>query len=282
MEESLKGRNLAGIIPITGREDKLNLPWSDCLQPLCDGVLAIERSVYECATIGCDSIWIICNDDTAPLIKKRLGDYVVNPEIYESWHFKRMPDLRIEYIPIYYVPVLQKDRNRKDTLGWSILHGALTAYIVHSKISKWVVPSSYFVSFPYGIYNMKSLKSVRGEIRAGNRIYGEFEGKTARDNMYLPFSFTPEDWLEFRRQLNENNTGGDKSLPIEERWSAKHFTLDKIFKHDTIDIDKKVEIKDFYTLDSWDELKEFYKSNIRIHKMSKNMNKPHFIRKEDR
>ena len=190
--------------------------------------------------------------------------------------------MRIEYIPIYYVPVLQKDRNRKDTLGWSILHGALTAYIVHSKISKWVVPSSYFVSFPYGIYNMKSLKSVRGEIRAGNRIYGEFEGKTVRDNMYLPFSFTPEDWLEFRRQLNENNTGGDKSLPIEERWSAKHFTLDKIFKHDTIDIDKKVEIKDFYTLDSWDELKEFYKSNMRIHKMSKNMNKPHFIRKEDR
>tara|TARA_A100000164_G_C21729827_1_gene687028 strand:- start:315 stop:896 length:582 start_codon:yes stop_codon:yes gene_type:complete len=193
-----------------------------------------------------------------------------------------MPDLRIEYIPIYYVPVLQKDRNRKDTLGWSILHGALTAYIVHSKISKWVVPNNYFVSFPYGIYNMKSLKSVRGEIRAGNRIYGEFEGKTVRDNMYLPFSFTPEDWLHFRRQLNENNTGGDKSLPIEERWSAKHFTLDKIFKHDTIDIDKKVEIKDFYTLDSWDELKEFYKSNMKIHKMSKNMNKPHFVRKEDR
>ena len=47
-------------------------------------------------------------------------------------------------------------------------------------------------------------------------------------------------------------------------------------------IRSKVEIKDFHTLDSWDELKEFYKSNMRIHKMSKNMNKPHFIRKEDR
>ena len=31
-----------------------------------------------------------------------------------------------------------------------------------------------------------------------------------------------------------------------------------------------------------EQLKAFYKSNIRIHKMSKNMNKPHFIRKEDR
>ena len=282
MEESLKGRTLAGIIPISGREDRLSLPWSDCLQPIAEDILAVERSVHECAQVGCDSIWIICNDQSAPLIKNRLGDYIVNPKIYEDWKYKRIPDGQIKHIPIFYTPVLQQHRKRTDTIGWSILHGALTAFIVSSKISKWVRPSCYYVSFPYGIYNVKSMNSYRGDIRAGKRVYGEFEGKTVRDNMYLPFSFTPEDWLEFRRQLNENNTGGDKSLPIEERWSAKHFTLDKIFKHDTIDIDKKVEIKDFYTLDSWDELKEFYKSDMKIHKMSKNMNKPYFIRKEDR
>jgi hypothetical protein len=274
MEPSLKGRNLVGIIPITGREDKLNLPWSDCLQPLADGVLAIERSVHECAQIGCDSIWIICNDNSAPLIKKRLGDYVVNPYIYENWKYKRMPDGQINHIPIFYTPVLQKHRNRTDTLGWSVLHGALTSFVVANKISKWVVPSCYYVSFPYGIYNVKSMNKVRGEIRAGKKVYGEYNGKTVRDGLYLPFSFTPEDWLLFRRQLNENNTGGDKSLPIQERWSAKHFTLDKIFNHDKIDIDKKVEIKSYHTLDSWEELKSFYESETKIHKMSKKMNKP--------
>ena len=119
------------------------------------------------------------------------------------------------------------------------------------------------------------MNKVRGEIRAGNKIYGEYSGKTVRDGLYLPFSFTPEDWLLFRRQLNENNTGGDKNLPIHERWSAKHFTLDKIFKHDTISIDKKVTIENYHALDSWDELRDFYKSDTKIHKMSKNMNKPY-------
>ena len=275
MEEPLKGRNLVGIIPVSGRKDKLNLPWPDCLQPISDGVLAIERSVHECAQVGCDSIWIVCNDDTAPLIKTRLGDYVADPSIYESWRYKRNPDGQINYIPIFYTPVLQKHRNRTDALGWSVLHGALTAYIVHSKISKWVVPSCYYVSFPYGIYSVKSMNKARGEIRAGKKIYGECKGKTVRDGLYLPFSFTPEDWLLFRRQLNENNTGGDKNLPIHERWSAKNFTLDKIFKHDNISIDKKITIGNYHALDSWDELRDFYKSDTKIHKMSKNMNKPH-------
>lgn len=278
MESSIKGRNLAGIIPISGREDKLNLPWPDCLHPIAEDVLAVERSVHECAQVGCDSIWIICNDDTAPLVKKRLGDYVANPKIYEDWKYKKFPDGQVKHIPIFYTPVLQKHRNRTDTVGWSVLHGALTSFIVSSKISKWVVPSSYYVSFPYGIYNLKSMNSFRGEIRGGKKIYGSFEGKTVRDGLYLPFSFTPEDWLLFRRQLNEANTGGNKNLSIEERWSARNFTLDKIFKHDKISIDNKVEIRAYHALDSWEELREFYKSDVKIHKMSKNMNKPHFMK----
>jgi hypothetical protein len=272
--------NLAGIIPLAGREDKLNLPLPDYMQPLGDGITALEKSVYECARVGCKTIWIICNDDTLPIVKKRLGDYVMDPIIYDTWSFKRIPNLSKTYIPIYYTPVLQKDRNRKDTLGWSVLHGALTAFIVSSKISRWVAPTSYFVSFPYGINHPKTMKQARGDIRSGKRVYAEYEGKTVRDGLYLPFSFTPEDWLEFRRQINENNTGGNKDLPIEERWSAKHFTLDKIFKHDNIEIEKTVNIPQYFTLDSWDELREYYRSDLYIRKMTKTMSKPFFLRKD--
>ena len=201
----------------------------------------------------------------------------MNPNIYDDWDFKRLPHLSKEYIPVFYSPVLQKDRNRKDTLGWSVLHGALTSFIVSKKISKWVAPTSYYVSFPYGIYHPKTLKSVRADIRAGKRVYGSFEGKTVRDNLYLPFSFTPEDWLEFRRGINEKNTGGNKEIPLAERWSAKNFTLDKIFNHDKITVDKKFEIQEYYNLDSWEELRRFYRSDLKLRKMPKTMNKPYHV-----
>jgi len=204
MQPAPKSRILAGIIPITGRENTLGLPWDDCLQPLSYEVTALERSVYECAVMNCDSIWIICNDDTAPLIKKRIGDYVLNPNIYD----------------------------------------------------------------------VRALKSARADIRSGKSYYGSYQGKTVRDNLYLPFSFTPEDWLELRRGVNEKNTGGSRDLSIEERWSAKNFTLDKIFNNDRIDIDKKIEIEEYYTLDSWAELREYYKSDLIIKKMPKSMAKP--------
>ena len=277
MDKGPKGRNLAGIIPITGREDVLGLPWADCMQPLADGITALERSVYECAVMKCNSIWIICNDDIAPLIKKRIGDYVMDPSIYADWDFKRMPHMMKQYIPVFYTPVLQKDRNRRDTLGWSVLHGALTAFIVSKKISQWVAPTSYYVTFPYGIYDIRATKPLRATIRSGKSCYASHQGETVRDNLYLPFSFTPEDWLHFRRGVNEANTGGDKSLSLEERWSAKNFSLDKIFKNDNIDIDEQIEIEEYYNLDSWDNLREFYKSDLKIRKMPKTMNKPYHV-----
>ena len=102
MDTPHTNKNLVGIVPIAGRDDKLNLPWPDCLQPLTDGLLAIERSVYECAYVGCKSIWVVCNDSVAPLIKKRMGDYIVDPIIYDSWNYKRIPDMSKQYIPIFY------------------------------------------------------------------------------------------------------------------------------------------------------------------------------------
>ncbi len=275
-----KNRNLVGIIPISGREEKLNLPWPDCLQPIGEELLAIERSVYECALMSCNSIWIICNDDCSPVIRKRIGDYVLNPKIFDSWNYKKTPNDSKEYIPIFYTPVLQKDRNRRDTLGWSILHGALTSFIVSSKISKWCLPSNYFVSFPYGLYDPRLIKDYREDVRSGKRCYGVYQGKTVRDNMYLPFSFLPEDWIILKKSLEDMNSGGSRNLPLSERWSARNFTLDKIFKNDNIEIEKEMKVQEYYDLDSWQQLREFYSSNLVLKSIPKSVAKPHFINLE--
>ena len=36
----------------------------------------MQKSVHECALAGCNTIWIICNDDIQPLIKSVVGDQI--------------------------------------------------------------------------------------------------------------------------------------------------------------------------------------------------------------
>ena len=255
------GRNLAGIIPISGWQHSFDFPWPDYLFPLREGLLALERSVYECAYAGCDSIWIVCNDDIAPLAKQRVGDYVMSPRYFEEKDFVKRKDYHEKWIPVYYTPVPQKDRDRRDSLGWSVLHGALTSFIVSDKMSRWVCPTKYYVSFPYGIYSPSEIVKYRSIIRGPDSFFLSYNGETARDGLYLGFTFFPEDWPKFKWNIKNNCTGGDKSIPFQERWSSKNFTLDKIFKLGTIVVDKTLELSEYYDLETWDSVKKYYSSD---------------------
>ena len=244
MHTAPKGRNLVGIVPISGKCSKFSFPWPDYLQPLREGLLALERSIYECAYAGCDSIWIVANDDVSPLVKSRIGDYVMNPRYFEEKDFVNHKHLHENWIPIYYTAVSQKDRDRRDSLGWSVLHGALTCFITSGKMSRWVSPTKYFVSFPWGLYNPEVVKRYKSEIRGPESFFLSHKGETVRDGKFLGFTFFPEDWILLKKNIKLNCTGGDKSVPVQERWSSRNFTLDKIFNLDIIAIDKKIEIID--------------------------------------
>jgi len=251
--------NLAGIIPISGREDKLGLVLPDCCQPLGYDYMAIERSVLECAYAGCNTIWIVCNDNTAPIIKKKIGDYIIDPSCYESRHYVRFLKENLKYIPVFYTPVHPKDRDKRDSLGWSAMYGALVSYSVSHKISSWVAPKKYFISFPYGIYDPYLARKHKKEINSQKEnFYFSYNNFTVRDNKYLGFTLFPEEWKKNRDFTRNQCTGADKSIPFRERWSSKNFTLDKIFNNDIILIDKKVEVESYYSLDSWDSLREYY------------------------
>ena len=232
MQSAPQGRNLAGIVPLSGWKSSFDFPWPDYLHPLREGFLAVERSIYECALAGCDSIWVVCNDDLAPLVKKRIGDYVMSPRFFEEKDYVKRKDYHEKWIPIYYTPIAQKDRDRRDSLGWSILHGALTAFIISDKMSKWVRPTKYYVSFPYGIYKIKEIRKHRDLIRGPESFYICHDGKTVRQNKYLGFTFFPEDWAKIKWNIKNHCTGGDKTIPPSERWSSRNFTLDKIFNND--------------------------------------------------
>ena len=280
MDSALHGRNVAGIIPLSGWKNTFDFPWPDYLQPLREGFLAVERSVYECAYAGCDSIWIVCNDDVAPLVKQRIGDYVMSPRYFEEKDFVKRKDYHEKWIPVYYTPISQKDRDRRDSLGWSILHGALTSFMISDKMSRWVTPTKYFVSFPYGIYHPGFIRDHRDSIRGPNSFFLSHEGETVRDNKYLAFTFFPEDWPKFKWNIKDQCTGGDKSIPFQERWSSRHFSLDKIFSLGVISMDKVEEVEEYYDLESWQSLQKYYASEMKIPRPTKGFMKPYVFKKE--
>ena len=74
--------NLAGIVPVAGQPLDFEMPWHDCMMPVGQNFLAVEKAVLDCAVAGCDTIWLVCPKDIQPLIRYRLGDWIMDPIKY--------------------------------------------------------------------------------------------------------------------------------------------------------------------------------------------------------
>jgi len=266
-KEIITSFHLAGIIPVAGQPLDFNFPWHDSLIPISKNFLAVEYAVLECATAGCETIWIICHDDMQPLIRHRVGEWIEDP-VNLGRRDRFSQEVRRQ-IPIYYVPIHPKDRGKRDAIGWSVLYGALSAYSIAKKISRWVIPDRYYISFPYGIFPLDQIRESRKSISNKNNFYTSCEGKTIKDGHYLSFTFSGEDFKRFRRELREEATtiyvkGTREKLPIEKRYSARHFSLDKIFKSAIIgDTDAVVELDWFYNIGCWNDYCNFLGSEHR-------------------
>tara|TARA_B100000131_G_scaffold295072_1_gene311744 strand:+ start:2171 stop:3064 length:894 start_codon:yes stop_codon:yes gene_type:complete len=250
--------HLAGIVPIAGQSLDYDMPWHDALMPIAPGYTALQHAVMECAYAGCETIWIVCHYDTQPLVRKVVGDCVQDP----VWYYRKQdtyPSESRKLIPIYYVPIHPKDRDKRDCLSWSVLYGANTAYWVSGKLSKWVIPDKYYVSFPYGIYDNNELREHRKIISSKEDFVLSHGGKTVSDGLYLGFTFTGEQFKQMRANLRSEGTGiripgegmAGKLLPVEERWSARFFSLDKVFDSAIISNNGSCEIEDYFGIDSW-------------------------------
>tara|TARA_B100001250_G_C19803776_1_gene792335 strand:+ start:1654 stop:2565 length:912 start_codon:yes stop_codon:yes gene_type:complete len=262
--------HLAGIIPIAGQASNINLGLPNCMAPVGENYTALELAVVQCAYAGCETIWIVCNDDTAPIIKHRLGDYVEDP----VWRHRGMSPYPSEHrieIPIFYVPIHPNDRDKRDCHGWSVLHGALTAYHVSRQMSKWVVPDRYFVAFSTGIYDPTVLRSYRKEISSTTGFYLATNGETIQEGHPISFTFDAEDFKRFRRDVRQKGTGGwyapkegekypSKRLPIEKRYSARHFSLDIVFGSAIMEGANKVEAPWFHPISDWEHYRKFLAS----------------------
>ena len=271
----LTSPHIAGIIPVAGQKLDYNFPWHDCLQPVASNFLAIEHAVVECAYAGCRTIWIVCHDDMQPLIRHRLGDYIQDPQKVVRARYQSRPSANRREISIFYVPIHPNDRFKRDCLSWSVIYGIYTAKKMCHALSKWLAPRRYFVTFPYGLYPITDIKANRSRIVSNQNVFFSHKDKTIIDDEYLPFTLCFEQAERFRKAIKKKGTGlyrkatgqtshqfGIERLPIEERYSARFFSLSDVFDFD-IKKDEKIEVEWYFNIDNWDNLCEYLGSEER-------------------
>lgn len=267
VNKSLNSFHLAGIVPVAGKELEFELPWHPSLNALDKDYLAIQRSVYECVLAGCETVWVVCHFDTQPLIKKSVGEWIVDPVSSADAFYSKDSERRI---PIYYVPIHPKDRERRDCLGWSVLYGALSAYWISRKMSKWVIPDMYYASMPYGVYPVEFLREHRTNISSRKKFSLYYEDKNIKDGLPLGFTFDGEDFKKCRNFVRQEGTSlfdsDGNRLSMKERYSARHFPLDKVFKCVMMDNVNRVEVPWFYDISTWNGYQQYIASGNQLKK----------------
>jgi hypothetical protein len=245
-----KIRHLAGIVPVAGQPLDFNLPWNDCLMPIAPNYLAVERAVFQCVLAGCETIWVVGHVGSQPLIRKRVGDLIVDP-VYLQYY---KPYEKLKEVSIYYVPIHPKDRAKRDCLGWSVLYGADIAFRTSLFISKWITPERFFCSFPYGIVPDESLRENRKIISGKDKIIYSHNSKTVKDNLHLPFTFEAEDFFRCRDIVKHKQA---------EEWgnkSARFYDLATVFKGLDADASQMIELPWFHDISSWEGYRNYLSS----------------------
>mgnify|MGYP003136829685 CR=1 FL=1 len=278
--------HMAGIVPVANiKTDHVN-PLAEVLLPIDNGFSAIQKSVYECALAGCSTIWIVANDDMAPIIRHTVGDWIYDPVYYNR--MSKFPSQERKEIPIYYVPIHPKDRDRRDSYGWSVLCGQLTAWHTANKISNWLTPDKYYVSFPLSLFDFSVIRENRKLIRdKKNNFFFIFNNKSIKNDLPLSFTMFGEDFKKCRRHINQkttreflpplpNQSFPSEKLPLKQRWTARHFPLSDVFH--SVKMTKKatkIETPWFYNAHQWSGYVDYMKSNKNIEKPYHELIRPH-------
>jgi len=260
---------MPAIVPVAGMNTEFGMEWDSSLIPVGANYTALEATVFECLHAGCSSIWIVANDDVAPLIRHRLGEYTTDIRSIEQGTFKRFGETNHREVPIYYVPIHPKHRNKIDNYSWSVIYGANVCYWVMKRFSRWVQPDQYYVSFPMGMMDPKEVIKHRASVRKNAPFYFSYEGKTVKDGLPLSFVLNPEEWRRAKHTITTNasvwktpepNQYPTERLPVGERLKSRHYTLVDVFGGGPEGTQQ--EMNSFYDLTTWEGYGKFIASEL--------------------
>jgi hypothetical protein len=250
--------NMPAIIPVAGMQTEFGMEWDASLMPVAPNYTALEASVYECLHSGCNSIWIVANDDVAPLLRHRLGEVATDIDSIQRGTFARFGQTKHREVPIYYVPIHPKHRNKVDNYAWSVIYGANVAYWIQTMFSRWTRPEQYYVSFPMGVLDPKEVLEHRSPLRKNAPFYFSYNGKTVKDGLPVSFVLDPEEWRRAKHVITTNSSVWKapdegiptEKLPPEERLISLSYGLEEVFGGGPPGTQQ--EIKSFYDLTTWE------------------------------
>lgn len=243
IETNIYSKHLAGIIPVASPPLDFNMPWADCLMPVHKNYFAIERAINTAALAGCNTIWIVLHKEAQPLIRKKIGEWIYDPETI--WNPRNVFLNKVE-IPIYYIAINPVDRNRRDSQAWSALYGAKVSSYVSMKISKWVIPKKFFVVSPYGVIDDQIIKTSRASLMKDKNVCFSYNSKTFLDNTHLPFTFTQEEYKICSADFKQKYTGDETKK-----------TFFEIFEKIDINQYETHSPEWFYNISNWDSYSKF-------------------------
>jgi hypothetical protein len=236
--------NLVGCISLHKTEHRLGMPWKDYLIPVGErGLNALQRAILECAIAGCKSIWISCGYDEAIYARSSVGDYIADPVVFYN-SYEKFKALKQRMIPIFFVPMNVTDLNVRDSMGWGIVNSAVNADHVYKNISKYARPDRFYAAFVQAAYNPWCLMWQRTQTKSVHSNYHlHYQGKSIKTGDYLGFTFSRKELGQIRSHVFKEGTMRATTLepipdklvnkvllPLEERFSGKNFTLDKVFE----------------------------------------------------
>jgi hypothetical protein len=241
-----------GIVPVIAPSAGYELDWDDTLIPVAPNYYAIEHAVLRCAYAGCSSVWIMANNNTTPLIRHRIGDYVHDP-VYLKRMAKKYPNLQRREVPVMYVPMPPEHETKDQCLSWTCLYGAFSAYWVGIQISKWVTPKRFYVSFPLSMQKADFMRPHRKEIIDAKNVVLTHGGKSILTGDPIDFSFTDEQMDEGISKFKEVSESFVFAEPEEEREHFKeNFTLEKVFEPLIYEDRTEFELPWHHDLYSWE------------------------------
>ena len=269
---------MPAIIPVAGMCTDFGMEWDSSLVPVAPNYTALEATVYECLHAGCTSIWIVANDDTAPLLRHRLGEYATDIDSIQRGHFATFGNTKHIEVPIYYVPVHPKHRGKVDNYAWSIIYGANVAYWIHLRFSRWTKPDRYYVSFPLGMLDPKEVLKYRSTLRKRAPFYFANEGRTVKDGSPISFVMDPNEWRRAKKTITTNASvwkapdegPPTEKLPPEERLRSLSYGLDDVFGDGPAGTTQQM--NSFYDLTNWEGYVKFISSDLGVRTKRPNTN----------
>jgi hypothetical protein len=178
--------------------------------PIGKGYTLLDRAIAECAYAGCHTIWITVNDSWQNLIKKRIGDYVMDPK-YNNRTMDRFPEDSKRRVYVYYVPELAKYRKVRYGEAWGVINSAIYATRVSFGVGYFTMPSSYYAAFPMSLYDPVIVGAHRSDIKNNKGFYLEHEGRSIKTGDQMGFSFDFKDFKRSNQSIGQRKIHGRMS-----------------------------------------------------------------------